>query len=82
MTKRDARKIATVRNASMMLNDEGPAYFTTLGERTEYKEEEIDKVVEQQEWLAHSLLSRYDLEPRDLPTGDKSIREAVLEGSL
>lgn len=82
MTKRDARKIATIRAASMMLNDEGPPYFTTLGARTDYDEEEIDRVVEQQEWLGYSLLSRYDLEPSDLPTGDTSIREAVLNGSL
>jgi len=82
MTKPEARKIATIRAASMMLSDEGPAYYTTLGERTEYGEEEIGRVVEQQEWLAYSLLSRYDLEPNDLPTGDTSIRTAVLDGSL
>jgi len=82
MTKREARKIATIRAARMMLSGEGPAYYTTLGARTGYNESEIDKVVEQQEWLGRSLLSRYGLEPTDLPIGDESIREAVLSGSL
>jgi len=82
MTKREARKVATIRAASMMLADEGPAYYSPLGAKTGYDESEVDKVVEQQKWLACSLLSRYGLEPTDLPTGDESIREAVLNGSL
>jgi len=73
MTKREARKIATLNTAarlSMMENFYHPDI------------DDDDKVREQEHRLARKLAARYDVTVGGLPFDEQTIAERVLGGSL
>jgi hypothetical protein len=75
MTKRDARKIATLMAARHLTGQNAPL----VGDLTV---DEADKVQKQEERLARKLAARYDLEIADIPVPPAEIARKVREGSL
>jgi hypothetical protein len=75
MTKRDARKIATLFTAQMLTGQDAPL----VGDLTV---EEADKVQKQEERLGRKLAARYDLEIADIPVCPAEIVRKVRNGSL
>jgi len=75
MTKRDARKIATLLTAEHLTGQNAPL----VGNLTV---EEADKVQRQEERLARKLAARYDLDIADIPVRPAEIVRRVRDGSL
>lgn len=75
MTKRDARKIATLLAAEHLTGQNAPL----VGDLTV---DEADKVQEQEERLARKLAARYDLDIADIPVPPAEIVQGVRDGSL
>jgi len=76
MTKRKARKIATLRAAVILSEDDTLHHIENLPMK------HGDKIVVQQQEIAEELAKRYDLELHDIPTITKEIVNGVLDGSL
>jgi hypothetical protein len=74
MTKRDARKIATLFAARMLTHNDAPSNGLTV--------DEADKVQKQEERLARKLAARYDLHLADIPLLPSEIVRGVRDGSL
>ena len=74
MTKRDARKIAILFAARMLVQNDAPSAGLTV--------DEADKVQEQEECLGRKLAARYDLDMTDIPIPPSEIVQAVRDGSL
>jgi hypothetical protein len=74
MTKRDARKIATLFATRMLTHNDAPSKGLTVGE--------ADKVQKQEERLARKLAARYDLDVADIPVRPSEIVQGVQDGSL
>jgi hypothetical protein len=75
MTKRDARKIATLISAQRLTGLDAPL----VGDLTV---EEADKVQKQEERLGRKLAARYDLDIDDIPVHPSEIVQGVRDGSL
>ena len=76
MTKREARKIATLVTAALISENE---FLGTLDERGW---DAAHKVSTQAERLAFKLASRYDVSFADLPSTENEIVEHVMDGTL
>jgi hypothetical protein len=76
MTERDARKIATLRTAVVLNQDD------TLVQDESLPIEDARKISDQQQEIAKTLAGRYDLEVDDLPNSTIRIVNGVLEDSL
>jgi hypothetical protein len=76
MTKRDARKIATLRTARVLEEDD------TLRTQEEIPLEDADKITKQQKEIADELAGRYGLDVGDIPHSTIRIVNGVLDGSL
>ena len=75
MTKREARKIATLFAAQHLTGQNAPL----VGDLTV---EEAGKVQRQEERLSRELAARYDLEIGDIPVDPAEIVRRVQDGSL
>ena len=75
MTKREARKTATLFVARALVQNDTPL----VGDLTW---DEADNVQEQEERLARKLAARYDLAPADIPVLPSEIVQGVRDGSL
>jgi len=75
MTKRDARKIATLFTAQSLTGQDAPL----VGDLTV---KEADKVQGQEERLGRKLAARYDLDIADIPVRPAEIVRRVRDGSL
>jgi hypothetical protein len=76
MTKREARKIATLRTAKVLQQDD------TLWSDEAIPIEDGKKIADQQQGIAEALAGRYDLELSDIPNATIRIVNSVLDGSL
>lgn len=76
MTKREARKIATLRTAKVLQQDD------TLGANESIPVEDGKKITDQQREIAVALAGRYGLELSDIPNSTIGIINSVLDGSL
>jgi hypothetical protein len=75
MTKREARKIATLFAARGLVQNDAPM----VGGLTW---DEAEKVQKQEERLARKLAARYDLDVADIPVLPSEIVQGVCDGSL
>jgi hypothetical protein len=75
MTKRDARKIATLFTVRKLTGRDAPS----VGDLTV---EEANKVQKQEERLGRKLAARYDLDISDIPVRPAEIVRRVRDGSL
>jgi len=76
MTKREARKIATLRTAKVLQQDD------TLWSDEAIPIEDSHKIADQQKGIAEALAGRYDLELSDIPNSTIRIANSVVDGSL
>lgn len=76
MTKREARKIATLRTAVILQQDD-----TLLQDET-LSIDDAGKIVDEQKDIAATLAKRYDLKVEEIPPSTDQIVKGVLNGSL
>jgi len=76
MTKREARKIATLRTAVVLDQDD------TIAQEAGLTLKEADKIQKEQREIAQALAGRYNLSLSDLPFSTMGIVNSVLDGTL
>jgi hypothetical protein len=83
MTKREARKIATL-TAVKMLQQSDESIFDAPRFEPEPNANMDDKemIMSQMMWLADSLASRYGVSVNEVPADGELIEQRVMDGSL
>lgn len=83
MTKRHARKIATLTAAKMLEQSDAGTFETPrFQQESNTTEDDKERILSQMKWLAGSLATRYDVSVGEIPADGEMIEQRVLDGSL